>query len=118
MGLSPTRQVLFETARARGDGGVSAHAMRGRSPVTIDTSHPYIAGTEHVGFSPTRQALFAPRTRGEGEGVALMSCEAVVVWPYAPRVPTIPGRRNVEFFHRPGKTLLAPTAKRRGVFGE
>ena len=26
---------------------------------TIDP-HPYDAGTEHVGFSPTRQALLAP----------------------------------------------------------
>ena len=26
------------------------------------SSHPYYAGTEHVGFSPTRQALPAPQT--------------------------------------------------------
>ena len=39
-------------------------AMHGRSRMTLDLrihtrpSHP--AGTEHVGFSPTRQALLAP----------------------------------------------------------
>ena len=35
--------------------------MHGRSRMTIDPCIPtYHAGTEHVGFSPTRQALFAP----------------------------------------------------------
>ena len=29
--------------------------MHGRSRVTIRPSHPYNAGTEHVGYSPTRQ---------------------------------------------------------------
>ena len=26
-------------------------------------SHPYYAGTEHVGFSPTRQTLLAPSAK-------------------------------------------------------
>ena len=27
------------------------------------SSHPYYAGTEHVGFSPTRQTLLAPSAK-------------------------------------------------------
>ena len=39
--------------------------MHGRSGMTIAIrpSHSYYAGTEHVGFSPTRQALPAPSAR-------------------------------------------------------
>ena len=33
-----------------------------------------------------------------------------------PRIPTIPGR-STSRFHRPGRHLLAPSAKRREVFG-
>ena len=36
--------------------------MHGRSRMTID-SHPHNAGTEHVGFSPTRQTLLAPSAK-------------------------------------------------------
>ena len=35
----------------------------GRSRMTIDPRKPYNGGTEHVGFSPTRQALLAPRAK-------------------------------------------------------
>ena len=48
----------------RGDGGgvlISGTAVVSRPygrPL-----HPYNAGTEHVGFSPTRQALLAPSTK-------------------------------------------------------
>ena len=43
--------------------------MQGRSGMTIGyiPSHPYYAGTEHVGFSPTRQTLRAPSAR-DGAG--------------------------------------------------
>ena len=39
--------------------------MHGRSGMTIwcRPSHPYNGGTEHVGFSPTRQALLAPSAK-------------------------------------------------------
>ena len=37
--------------------------MHGRSRMTIRPSHPCNAGTEHVGFSPTRQALLAPSAK-------------------------------------------------------
>ena len=39
--------------------------MHGRSRMTIAIrpSHPYYAGTEHVGFSPTRQTLLAPSAK-------------------------------------------------------
>ena len=63
------------------DGGgrahVSCHAMHGGShiwPYAHRRSHPYNAGTEHVGFSPTRQTLLAPSAKrrevegGEREG--------------------------------------------------
>ena len=36
--------------------GRCTHVIHGRRP-----SHPHNAGTEHVGFSPTGQALLAPR---------------------------------------------------------
>ena len=34
-----------------------------------------------------------------------------------PRIPTMPGR-STSGFRRPGRHLLAPSAKRREVFGE
>ena len=44
--------------------GVYSTFMHGRSrmTITIRPSHPYNAGTEHVGFSPTCRALLAPST--------------------------------------------------------
>ena len=46
-------------------GGVYSILMHGRTGITIAIrpSHPYNAGTEHVGFSPTRQALLAPSAK-------------------------------------------------------
>ena len=43
--------------------GMRTHVMN--SPLSYDhrPSHPHNAGTEHVGFSPTRQALPAPRAK-------------------------------------------------------
>ena len=44
-----------------GGGGVLSLCMAvvlSRKP-----SHPYFAGTEHVGFSPTRQNLLAPTAK-------------------------------------------------------
>ena len=37
--------------------------MHGRSGMTIDPRIPYNAGTEHVGFSRTRQTLLAPSAK-------------------------------------------------------
>ena len=38
--------------------------MHGRSRTTIDrSSHPYNAGTEHVGYSSTRQTLLTPSAK-------------------------------------------------------
>ena len=38
--------------------------MHGRNRITIGLpSHPYDAGTEHVGFSPARQTLIANCTK-------------------------------------------------------
>ena len=44
--------------------------MHGRSRTTIDIrpSHAYDAGTDHVGFSPTRQTLLAPSAKRVGGG--------------------------------------------------
>ena len=42
-------------------GGVLSLCMA--SVVRPRPSHPYYAGTEHVGFSPTRQTLFAPSAK-------------------------------------------------------
>ena len=45
-------------------GGAVLDIMHGRSSrVTIDPRIPYNAGTEHVGFSPTRQTLLAPNAK-------------------------------------------------------
>ena len=50
-------------ARARGRGG-GTQFVHGRVRMTIDRpSHPCYAGTEHIGFSPTRQTLLAPREK-------------------------------------------------------
>ena len=38
--------------------------MQGRFSYGHRLSHPYYAGTEHVGCSPTRQALLAPSVKG------------------------------------------------------
>ena len=43
-------------------GAVCAHVMHDRSRM-IRPSHPHNAGTENVGFSPTRQALLAPSSK-------------------------------------------------------
>ena len=46
--------------------GVGSFVTRGRSRMTLDPrSHPYNAGTEHVGVSPTRQTfdLLAPSAK-------------------------------------------------------
>ena len=40
--------------------------MHGGIRMTIDPSYPYNAGAEHVGFSPTRQTLPAPSSKGNG----------------------------------------------------
>ena len=53
-----------------GEGGGSQF-VHGRSPMTIDPRIPSYAGTEHVGFSPTRQL------GGGGRGVPSL-CMAVV----------------------------------------
>ena len=43
--------------------------MRGRSCMTMDPRIPmYNAGTEHVGFSPTRQTLLCSKREGRGGG--------------------------------------------------
>ena len=41
----------------------STQFVPGRSRMAVDhrPSHPYYTGTEHVGFSPTRQTLLAPK---------------------------------------------------------
>ena len=54
--------------------------MHSRSPMTIDPLTPTMPGRrEHVGFSPTRQALLAPSAKGGGgylcdRGVQLLWC--------------------------------------------
>ena len=62
--LSKERQADVERNgrnRKGGGGGYSVCAwphFYGHRP-----SHPYYAGTEHVGFSPTRETLLAPSTK-------------------------------------------------------
>ena len=48
-----------------GEGGVYSIFMHSRSrmPIAIRPSRPCYAGTEHVGFSPTRQTLLAPSAK-------------------------------------------------------
>ena len=43
--------------------GMHSFVVHGRSRMTIRRSHPYNAGTEDVGFSPTRQILLAPSAK-------------------------------------------------------
>ena len=50
---------LFDKVR-KGRGGGALIIMHGRSRMT---SHPYNAGTENVGFSPTRQTSLAPSAK-------------------------------------------------------
>ena len=51
-------------AVAGSQGGVLTPCMAGGSRMAIDRpSHPYNAGTEHVGFSPTSQTLLAPSAK-------------------------------------------------------
>ena len=53
--------------RREGEGCVCVLIItHGRSRMAIDPpSHPYNAGTEHIGFSPTRQTLLACGTKRE-----------------------------------------------------
>ena len=52
---------------SRKRGGNHYCIMHDRSRYDHAPSHPYNAGTEHVGFSPTGQTLRAPGSRtGEG----------------------------------------------------
>ena len=53
------RRETWEKRRLRRDSFI----MDGRSRNDHRPSPPYNAGTEHVGFSPTRQALLAPTKR-------------------------------------------------------
>ena len=45
-------------------GGYNHLITNDRTPYGHRPSHPYNAGKEHVGFSPTRQTLRAPRGGG------------------------------------------------------
>ena len=65
-GFDPVTLTL--TLTLGGGGGTEVCAW----PQSYDhrPSHPYYAGTEHVGFSSTRQTLLAPSAKGGwwGEG--------------------------------------------------
>ena len=51
------------------NGGDVVDLMHGRSRMYDHiSSHPYDAGAEHAGFSPTRQALLAPSLAKRREG--------------------------------------------------
>ena len=57
---------MFYLALGVGVGGWGrcTHVKHGRSRIYDHRpSHPYNAGTEHVGFSPTRQTLLAPSAK-------------------------------------------------------
>ena len=58
-------QKVFKRRGARGAGGGCTNFMHGRSGMTIATSpsHSHNAATEHIGFSPTRQTLLAPKAK-------------------------------------------------------
>ena len=51
------------TVGVEGGGRACTQFVHGRSRMTINPEHPYYAGTEHVGFSPTRQTLLAPSAK-------------------------------------------------------
>ena len=48
--------------KSRGGGGAGTQFVHGRSRMIVDL-RPYYAGTEHIGFSPTMQALLAPSAK-------------------------------------------------------
>ena len=56
---------VYMITQAKVGGGVYSIFMHGRSRMTIGYRplHTYNAGTEHVGFSPTRQTLLAPSAK-------------------------------------------------------
>ena len=47
----------------KGEVGGGTQFMHGCSRYDHRSSHPYYAGTEHVGFSPIRNTLFAPSAK-------------------------------------------------------
>ena len=53
--------------RSAGGGGREVYSIfmhgRSRMVIAVRPSHPYNGGTEHVGFSPARQALLAPSAK-------------------------------------------------------
>ena len=54
-----TNTPVFQVRPFSGGGDTCAHVMHGRSRMPIEPPpHPYNAGTEHVGFSPTKQTYF------------------------------------------------------------
>ena len=54
----------MEAPGAGGAGGVLI-VMHGRTAYGDRPSHPYYLGTEHVGFSPTRQTLLVAPKRAK-----------------------------------------------------
>ena len=60
-------KIIYNLVNGMGGGAYSRRdvldIMHGRSRMTIVPSHPYNAGTEHVGVSPTRQTLLAPSAK-------------------------------------------------------
>ena len=76
-------------------------------------AHPYNAGTEHVGFSPTRRALLA---QGGGVPTFMHGCSRMTM-DYTPSHPYNAGTEHVGLSPtRPAPRT--PSAKRREVFGE
>ena len=57
---APVHGEATPEAGGGGGAGVLSLCMHDRNRMTIEISHPYYTGTEHVGFSSTRQTLLAP----------------------------------------------------------
>ena len=78
-GRTEAIQYRIRSRRAEGGGGCTQF-VHGRSRMAIRPSHPYYAGTEHVGFSPTRQTLLAPSAKRR----AVLGREVMQILHFAP----------------------------------
>ena len=95
--------------------GYYFHAWPYRRP-----AHPYIAGTEHVRFTPTKADIAwikGEAPRGGGGYSIFMHGRSCMIIAIRPSHSYYAGTEHVEFSPT-RKTLLAPSAKRREVFGE
>ena len=61
--FQPQLRDRQEAIMSRGEGGGGTHVMPDPQSYDHRPSHPYNAGTKHVGFPSTRQTLLAPSAK-------------------------------------------------------